>query len=178
MANTTIKALKAFSDGVISMYEGEIRPVDETLAATYISDGIAVEFDEPIVPSGTLDVSANGSYDVTTKETANVNVPAPTGSVTLDANGTYDVTDKASAVVNVSIATVTYNANGGTGTVEAVTAIKGNTITLDDGAGLTPPSDKEFKGWATTDSAETPDVSSPYTVSADVTLYAVYGATE
>lgn len=178
MANTTIKALKAFSDGVISMYEGEIRPVDETLAATYISDGIAVEFDEPIVPSGTLDISANGSYDVTTKETANVNVPAPTGSVTLDANGTYDVTDKASAVVNVTIATVTYNVNGGEGSVAAATAIKGNTISLSDGTGITPPQDKTFKGWATTNDAEEPNVTSPYTVAADVTLYAVYGAAE
>ena len=83
----------------------------------------------------------------------------PSGNISISANGTYD-------------------ANGGTGTVSAATAIKGNAISLDDGSGLTPPSDKEFKGWATTDSAETPDVTSPYTVSDDVTLYAVYGATE
>lgn len=176
MSTTKIKALKSFSDGVLSMYEGEIKDVDATKASTLISDNLAVEFDEPIVPSGTIEIIANDTYDVTTKETAIVNVPAPTGSVTVDANGTYDVTDKASVVVNVSIATVTYNVNGGEGTIAAATAIKGNSINLSDGTGITPPSDKEFKGWATTNDATEPNVTSPYTVSGDVTLYAVYGA--
>jgi hypothetical protein len=58
--------------------------------------------------------------------------------------------------------------------VDAQTAIKGNTITLDDGSGLTAPEGKEFAGWATTDSAEEPDATSPYTVTENVTLYAVY----
>jgi hypothetical protein len=151
MANTTIKALIGFSDGVTSMYAGEIRDVDETKASAYISGGLAVEHTDPVEPSGSINIGANG---------------------------TYDVTAKASAVVNVTIATVTYNVNGGEGSVAAATAIKGNTINLSDGTGITPPTDKVFKGWATTDSAETPDVSSPYTVTADVTLYAVYGAAE
>jgi len=151
MANTTIKALIGFSDGVISMGVGEVKDVDATKASAYISGGLAEEYSGGITPSGSINIGANG---------------------------TYDVTDKASAVVNVSIATVTYNVNGGTGEVAAATAIKGNTITLNDGTGITPPTDKVFKGWATTDSADAPDVTSPYTVTADVTLYAVYGATE
>lgn len=151
MANTTIKALIGFSDGVISMGVGEVKDVDATKASAYISGGLAEEYSGGITPSGSINIGANG---------------------------TYDVTDKASAVVNVSIATVTYNVNGGTGEVAAATAIKGNTITLNDGTGITPPTDKAFKGWATTDSADAPDVTSPYTVTADVTLYAVYGATE
>jgi hypothetical protein len=151
MANTTIKALIGFSDGVISLGVGDIASVEATKASAFISGGLAVEYTDPVEPSG---------------------------SISINANGTYDVTDKASAVVNVSVKTVTYNVNGGTGTVAAATAIAGNSITLNDGAEITPPSDKVFKGWATTDSAEAADVTSPYTVTEDVTLYAVYGVAE
>lgn len=70
--------------------------------------------------------------------------------------------------------TVTYDVNGGTGTIEPQTVQRGYTITLDDGADITPPTDKEFVGWATTKSATTPDVESSYVVTQDVTLYAVY----
>ena len=151
MANTTIKALIGFSDGVISLGVGDIASIDATKASAFISGGLAVEYTDPVEPSGSINIGANG---------------------------TYDVTDKASAVVNVTVKTVTYDVNGGTGTVAAATAIAGNSITLSDGTGITPPSDKVFKGWATTDDAEAADVTSPYTVTADVTLYAVYGAAE
>lgn len=151
MANTTIKALIGFSDGVISLGVGDIASIEATKASAFISGGLAVEYTDPVEPSG---------------------------SISINANGTYDVTDKASAVVNVSVKTVTYDVNGGTGEVAAATAIAGNSITLNDGTGITPPSDKVFKGWATTDDAEAADVTSPYTVTEDVTLYAVYGVAE
>lgn len=72
--------------------------------------------------------------------------------------------------------TVTYNANGGSGTVDAVQVLEGSSIALNDGSGLTPPSEKTFAGWATTNDAAAPDVASPYKPTADVTLYAVYEA--
>ena len=150
MANTTIKALIGFSDGVISLGVGDIASIEATKASAFISDGLAVEYTDPVEPSG---------------------------SISINANGTYDVTDKASAVVNVSVKTVTYDVNGGTGEVAAATAIAGNSITLNDGTGITAPEGKVFSGWATTNDAEEADVTSPYTVTADVTLYAVY-ATE
>ena len=149
MSDTKIKALIGFSDGVISLGVGEIADVESSKASGYIADGLAVEYTDPV---------------------------EPTGSETITANGTYDIKNKAEVVVNVSTATVTYNVNGGTGSIDAVVAIKGNEISLNDGTGITPPENKTFAGWATTNDAETPDVSSPYTVTGDVTLYAVYAA--
>lgn len=150
MSNTRIKALIGFSDGSISMAVGEVRDVDSTKASAFISGGLAVEYTDPINPSGSLSINANG---------------------------TYDVTAKASAVVNVTSATITYNVNGGTGSVDPVTAINGNTITLDNGAGITAPTHYEFIGWATESSA-TEAISNTYSVNGDATLYAVYQRTE
>lgn len=70
--------------------------------------------------------------------------------------------------------TVTYNVNGGSGTIPSATILKGQSVQLPDGAGLTPPTGKKFKGWATTDSATTPDVTSPYKPTADIELYVVW----
>jgi phi13 family phage major tail protein len=70
--------------------------------------------------------------------------------------------------------TVTYNANGGTGTISPVTVTAGQSITLDDGTGLTAPEGKEFSGWAKTSTAQSATVVSPFTPTADTTLYAVW----
>lgn len=43
-----IKALKTFSDGVISMHEGEIANVPDTKAQRFIAEGYAVEYSAPI----------------------------------------------------------------------------------------------------------------------------------
>lgn len=70
--------------------------------------------------------------------------------------------------------TLTYNSNGGTGTIDSVSVIAGDTVTLDSGLELTAPEGKEFGGWATTSTAVAPDATSPYTVTEDTTLYAVW----
>lgn len=69
---------------------------------------------------------------------------------------------------------VTYDLMGGTGSVDDETVTAGESVTLEDGTNITAPEGKEFSGWATNTSATTPNVTSPYTPSGDVTLYAVY----
>ena len=70
---------------------------------------------------------------------------------------------------------VTFDLMGGTSSeIEDADVTAGQSISLDDGTNITAPSGKEFSGWATSAEATTPNVTSPYTPSGDVTLYAVY----
>lgn len=69
---------------------------------------------------------------------------------------------------------VTYNANGGTGSVDSETVVAGNSVALDDGSGLTY-ADHTFKGWGTNPNS-TVALTSPYTPTGDVTLYAIWQA--
>ena len=169
-----VQALKSFSDGTLSMHRNEIRNVDTTTANKYIAVGYVTEYIQPIVPTGTKSITANGEYDVTSYAGANVSVPMPTGTKSITANGTYDVAEFANASINVAAVTLTYNVNGGTGSIDAVTAIAGNAVELNDGTGITPPTDKIFAGWATTNDATESDVTSPLTVTENTTIYAVY----
>lgn len=104
-----------------------------------------------------------------------------------DVNGTWSKsktfttkTDALTYLKNLMAATgttyrVTFDLMGGTSaTVEDVDVTAGQSINLDDGTNITAPSGKDFAGWATNAEATTPNVTSPYTPSGDVTLYAVY----
>ena len=93
---------------------------------------------------------------------------------------TFNTEDEAIAFLeslfgSATPATVTYDANGGSDAPSAVSTYVGAIITVDSGAGLTPPADKHFIGWDTSSTATVPDVSGTYKVtSASVTLYAIY----
>ena len=69
---------------------------------------------------------------------------------------------------------VDYDANGGEGTIPAVSVFSGKSITVNDGASLTPPEGKTFAGWAKSSSAQSATVTSPFTPDKDTTLYAVW----
>ena len=73
--------------------------------------------------------------------------------------------------------TLTYNVNGGSGTIDPVIAAPIVEITLNDGSDLTPPSDKVFSGWGTTDDA-TDAVEGPIKINEDTTLYAIWADEE
>lgn len=148
-----IRALKAFtiryeSGNLLSIAYGGIAEVSSETGQQLIDDGLAEAY----------------------------TLISPTGSISITENSTVDVTEYASAVINVAEVTLSYNANGGTGSIDPVTVVAGSTVTLDDGSTLTEPESKTFAGWATTSSAETPDVTSPYKVSSNTTLYAVWAS--
>ena len=54
-----------------------------------------------VKPSGTLDISDNGVYDVYSYASASVNVPTPSGSLYIPYNGDYNVYSYSKAVVDV-----------------------------------------------------------------------------
>ena len=68
--------------------------------------------------------------------------------------------------------TVSFDANGGTGTKAPVEGVSGS-YTLPDGTGLTAPENKQFAGWAFTATGEV-ITSATIEVSQDVTLFAVW----
>ena len=179
-----IKALKPFcyrdpTSGALTSYAmNEIADIDSDLASAFIEEGLAEEY-KLLEPTGTKSITENGTnIDVAQYAKVDVAVPEPTGTKNITENGSnIDIAEYAKVDVAVSVVTVTYNVNGGTGTVAPVSVGKGTEIQLDSGTGITAPEGKTFAGWATTNDAEAPDVTSPYNVTADITLYAVYTST-
>ena len=112
------------------------------------------------------------------------NIPGLLGDIARALGGTGDGKTVAEQIHNIALAkgfpedgtwTVTYNANGGTGSIDAVEVNAGDSITLNDGSTLTAPENKEFVGWAKSSSAQSATVVSPFTPTKDEILYAVWG---
>ena len=125
--------------------------------------------------------------DSTKGESVEFNTYELEGTVNALANGkwskTKTFTTKADAITYIenefSVTNnyvVTYNANGGTGTVDSATVVAGNSVVLNDGSGLSY-SNHTFKGWGTNPSS-TVALESPYTPTSDVTLYAIWKENE
>lgn len=112
-------------------------------------------------------------------------IPGLLGDISTALGGQATGKTVAEQIHNIAIAkgfpedgtwTVTYNVNGGAGTIDAVEVNAGESITLNDGSTLTPPSNQEFAGWAKSSSAQSATVTSPFTPTKDETLYAVWTA--
>lgn len=112
-------------------------------------------------------------------------IPGLLGEVSVALGGQNTGKTIAEQIYNIALAkgfpsdgtwTITYNVNGGSGTLDPVDVKAGDSVELNDGSTLTPPSDKEFAGWAKSSSAQNPTVESPFTPAGDVTLYAVWTA--
>lgn len=128
--------------------------------------------------------------DQTKGESVEFSTPEIEGTVATLANGdwsdskTFESKEAALAFIQATFAAststfrVVYDVNGGTGTIAAETVNAGSSITLDDGSGITPPSNTEFSGWALSSTATVKayDGGATYTPTRDVTFYAVYTA--
>ena len=80
-------------------------PAEMASAISHIHQGID--------PEGTLEITENGLYDVTDKESVDVDVPNPSaGAIDIDENGNYSVRDYAFARVNVPLDPLVAQMNG------------------------------------------------------------------
>ena len=97
----------------------------------------------------TLTFTPETGYQIDEVKVNNVATPVSGNTLTLTMNENKTVLVKFKAVGTPPIGTpvtITFDKNGGTGTMADVTKNKGESFTL-PACGFTPPADKEFKAW-------------------------------
>lgn len=124
--------------------------------------GESVEFATPTI-EGQVSALANGKWSEAKTFSTKAEAVAYIQSVLAVAGSTYRVS---------------YNANGGTGTIDDSVVNVGSSTTLNTGATLTAPANKVFSGWALTSGATEKEFNggATYYPTGDVTFYAVYVA--
>lgn len=136
--------VKNYASAQVEVPETEpvIRPLSVTANGTYTvpanADGYGpVTVNVPtegdgITPSGVLDITANGDYDVTQYAGVSVDVPetgiTPAGTLDITRNGTYNVTEYAAVEVDVP--------TGGGSSGDGLTSVSGETTALPIDTGL------------------------------------------
>lgn len=105
----------------------------------------------------------------------------PTGSVTVTLNGEQtDVAQYAKAIVAVPTVLISYDANGGTGSIVPSPGTVMGKIYYKGGSSLTPPAGKKFKCWRVGGTSEEghgdayPGEGEFYQVARDTTFYAIW----
>jgi hypothetical protein len=147
-----VKALSIFatSDLKISLGVGDTADIADEIANKLIAAGL-VEAYEETHPDGEVEITRNGTVDVSRYKTANVKC------------GQYSVT---------------YDADNTEKETKVVMVVKGDSlelITNDNFAdNFTMPDQKKLKGWTTVKGNEEGSVESPYTPTENVNLYALY----
>lgn len=107
-SGATLKTKNKFVDDDIAVQVSD----SENIVASNIKSGVSIlgvsGTYEGFVPSGTINISNNGTYSVSAFAEAVVSVPGlvPSGTLEISSNGVYDVGNYASASVNVSLAGV------------------------------------------------------------------------
>lgn len=128
--------------------------------------------------------------DQTRGESVTFSTPTIEGEVATLANGDWrdskTFSTRAEAVAYImgvfassgSTFRVSYNANGGTGTIADSVVNVGSSTTLNSGSTLTAPANKTFSGWALTSGATEKEYNAGATFypTRDTTFYAVYEA--
>ena len=178
--------------GVNQVEAGDYYVAEYLNGKYYLSEKFTVSYTAPVT-TYTVSFNANGGTG------SMADVTGVSGEYTLPANGftapsgkqfkawsvggvEKAVGDKITVTANTTVTaiwepipattyTVSFNANGGTGTMADVTGVTGS-YTLPT-CTFTAPSGKQFKGWATSASG-TVITGTSITVSADTTLYAIW----
>lgn len=97
---------KVFNKITVNKVTSDIDPniIPENIKVNTAILGVVGTLDVGIVPSGTVEITENGKYDITDDAYVNVNVPTgitPNGTMDITTNGTHNVTNYEFANVNI-----------------------------------------------------------------------------
>lgn len=154
------------TDGVIK--EGTIIPANDATAIGVLLNPVVLDEN----PNGTVVI--HGFIQSNKLHTA----PASAAITALAGNGVYFL--NADTTPLTAKFTVTYDANGGTGSVTDSSSpyTYGAEVTVKASTGITAPSGKTFSGWALTKDAtakdDNYDPNDKFNITANITLYAVW----
>ena len=172
LAKSTADALRKNFGSVIKIYRSSIPMAVK--AAEVASKGVSIykyKPSSPVAKAYANEPAGGEKFDAWVVQSGDIEVVNPANSNSRFIMGNNDVVITAKYKTAATTYTITFDANGGTGTMTAVTGVSG-TYTLPD-CGFAAPADKQFKGWATSaDGTTIPGTT--IDVTADTTLYAIW----